>query len=161
MPKGLWRRVGNSALPADARSLAFLQARKEGVAFIADTNGARNPKQLALWWCLCALVEENQNTIDGDTTWLDWRTRQQITQEVVSDSLKISLGHCDTLHHPNGSEYIKPRSIAFESMSQEDFNGLFQGAVRVIADWLGSATDDVQRQFDAMIADKRYEGYRR
>lgn len=146
MPKGLWVRKGNTAIPADSRSLGFLQARKEGVAFIADTNGARNAKQLALWWCLCKLVCD---------------TEDLPSDEKVSDDLKVSLGHCDTYIHRNGSEYIKPRSIAFESMSQEDFNGLFQGAVRVIAGWLGNAPDDVQRQFDSMIADKRYEGYMR
>lgn len=146
MPKGLWRRIGNTAIPADARSLAFLQARKEGVAFIADTNGARNPKQLALWWCLCKLVCEAED-LPSD--------------EKVSDDLKVSLGHADTYIHRDGSEYIKPRSIAFESMSQEDFDGLFRGAIRVIADWLGNAPEDVQRQFDSMIADRRYEGYRR
>lgn len=152
MPKGLWTRrtmpgIGDVAVPADQRSRAFLQARKPDVAFVADTNGARNAKQLALWWCLCKLVCDATD-IAG-------------TDEKVSDDLKISLGHCDTHIHRNGSEYIKPRSIAFESMSQEDFNALFQSAIRVIADWLGSAPDDVQRQFDSMIADKRYEGYRR
>lgn len=152
MPKGLWVRrtvtgIGDVAVPADQRSREFLQARKVDVAFIADTNGARNAKQLALWWCLCKLVFEATD-IAG-------------TIEKVSDDLKITLGHCDTYVHRNGTEYIKPRSIAIESMSQEDFNALFQAAVRVIADWLGNTPDDVQRQFDMMIADKRYEGYRR
>lgn len=143
MPKGLWRRVGNTAVPADARSLGFLQARKDGAVFVADTNGARNPKQLALWWLLCQLVCEAED-LPSD--------------EKVSDDLKVSLGHADTYVHRDGSVYVKPRSIAFESMTQEDFNGLFQGAVRVIAGWLGNAPDDVQRQFDSMVADKRYEG---
>jgi Protein of unknown function (DUF1367) len=146
MPKGLWRRVGNTAVPVDDRSLEFLQARKDGVVFVADTNGARNPKQLALWWCLCKLVCEAE---DLPST------------EKVSDDLKVSLGHADTYVHRDGSEYIKPRSIAFESMSQEEFNQLFKGAIRVIADWLGSATHEVQAQFDAMIADKRYDGMMR
>jgi hypothetical protein len=146
MPKGLWIRKGNTAIPADARSLDFLQARKDGIAFVADTNGARNPKQLALWWCLCKLVCEAE---DLPST------------EKVSDDLKVSLGHADTYIHRDGSEYIKPRSIAFESMSQEEFGQLFKGAIRVIAGWLGNAPDDVQRQFDTMVADKRYEGMMR
>jgi hypothetical protein len=146
MPKGLWRRVGNVAVPCDPRSLEFLQARKPGVPFIADTTGARNPKQLALWWCLCKLVCEAED-LPSD--------------EKVSDDLKVSLGHADTYVHRDGSEYIKPRSIAFESMNQEDFNALFKGAVRVIAGWLGNAPEDVQRQFDSMIADKRYDGMMR
>lgn len=146
MAKGLWRRVGNVAVPCDARSLGFLQARKEGVPFVADTNGARNAKQLSLWWLLCQLVCEAED-LPSDVK--------------VSDDLKVSLGHADTYVHRDGSVYVKPRSIAFESMTQEDFNALFQGAVRVIAGWLGNAPSDVQARFDSMVADKRYAEYMR
>lgn len=147
MPKGLWIRIGNTAVPADERSLRFLQARKEGAPFIADTNGARNAKQLALWWCLCDLVAETDNVYD--------------TQLKASNGLKRALHHVDTFLDRNGRLHIEPKSIAFESLTQEDFNALFQAALRVIADWLGSAPEDVQSRFDEMIADKRYDGYMR
>jgi hypothetical protein len=146
MPKGLWRRVGNTAVPADARSLAFLQARKEGVPFIADTNGARNPRQLNLWWALCDLVCEAEDLPNPVK---------------VSDDLKIALGHFDIHVSRSGTEYIKPRSIAVESMTQEDFDILFKGALGVISGWLATSLRDVQRRFDDMTADKRYAGYMR
>lgn len=146
MPKGLWRRVGNTAVPADARSLAFLQARKEGVAFIADTNGARNPKQLSLWWCLCALVCEAEDIA---------------SVEKVSNDLKIALGHVDTHVDRMGDVHLIPKSIALESMSQEEFDQLFKAAINVISGWLSSSLKDVLGRFDQMVADKRYEGMRR
>lgn len=146
MPKGLWRRVGNTAVPADARSLAFLQARKEGVAFVADTNGARNPKQLNLWWALCALVCEAEDIPNP---------------EKVSHDLKIALGHVDTHVDRDGDVHLIPKSISFESLSQEEFNDLFQGAIRVISGWLAASLNDVLERFDGMIADKRYGGMRR
>jgi hypothetical protein len=146
MPKGLWRRVGNTAVPADARSLAFLQARKEGVAFIADTNGARNPKQLALWWSLCNLVCEAEDIP---------------TPEKVSHDLKIALGHVDTHVDRMGDVHLIPKSIAFESMGQEDFDQLFKAAIGVISGWLAASLTDVMDRFNQMTADKRYEGMRR
>lgn len=146
MPKGLWRREGNVAVPADARSLAFLQARKEGVAFIADTNGARNPKQLNLWWALCALVCEAEDIP---------------SPEKVSNDLKIALGHVDTHVDRNNNVHLIPKSIAFESMSQEEFDQLFKAAVNVIVGWLSSSLKDVLGRFDQMTADRRYEGMRR
>lgn len=146
MAKGLWRRVGNTAVPADARSLAFLQARKEGVAFVADTNGARNPKQLNLWWALCALVCEAEDIP---------------TPEKVSNDLKLALGHVDTHVGRDGTVHLIPKSIAFESMSQEDFDVLFKSAIRVISGWLAASLNDVMERFDQMTADRRYEGMRR
>lgn len=151
MPKGLWTRrrtIGgiDVAVPADARSKAFLQARKEGVAFIADTNGARNPKQLSLWWCLCNLVCEAEDLPNP---------------EKVSTDLKIALGHVDTHVDRMGDVHLIPKSIAFESMSQEEFDVLFKAAVNVIAGWLSSSLRDVLGRFDQMTSDKRYEGMRR
>ena len=146
MPKGLWRRSGNTAIPADARSLAFLQARKEGVAFVADTNGARNPKQLNLWWTLCSLVCEAEDIP---------------TPEKVSNDLKIALGHVDTHIGRDGSVHLIPKSIALESLSQEDFDVLFQAAIRVIAGWLSASLTDVMDRFNQMTADRRYEGMMR
>ena len=146
MPKGLWRRIGNTAIPADARSLAFLQARKEGVAFVADTNGARNPKQLSLWWCLCALVCEAEDIP---------------TPKQVSNDLKIALGHVDTHVDRMGDVHLIPKSIAFESMSQEEFDQLFKAAINVIAGWLSASLTDVMDRFNQMTADRRYEGMMR
>ena len=150
MPKGLWTRrsIGgiDVAVPADARSKAFLQARKEGVAFVADTNGARNPKQLALWWSLCALVCEAEDIP---------------TPEKVSNDLKIALGHVDTHVDRMGDIHLIPKSIAFESMSQEEFDQLFKAAIQVISGWLAASLTDVMDRFNQMTADKRYEGMRR
>lgn len=146
MPKGLWRRVGNTAVPADARSLAFLQARKDGAVFVADTNGARNPKQLNLWWALCALVCEAEDLPNP---------------EKVSTDLKIALGHVDTHVDRMGDVHLIPKSIAFESMPQEEFDQLFRAALDVIARWLSTSLRDVRARFDDMTADKRYAGYMR
>lgn len=145
MAKGVWIRTGSWAVPADERSLEFLRAQKDGTSFIADTKRARNAKQLALWWCLCKLLADQMD----------------MTDEKVSDDLKVALGHADTYVNRDGTIYIKPKSIAFESLPQEEFNSLFKAAVNTIARWLETAPDNVMAQFNSMVADKRYEGMRR
>jgi hypothetical protein len=145
MPKGLWLRDGSRAVPADERSLEFMQSIKDGTLFIADTHGARNPKQLALWWCLCKLLADQMDT----------------PSEKVSDDIKVALGHADTYVNKDGTVYVKPKSISFESLSQEEFNNLFKAAVNTIARWLESAPSEVMDAFNTMVADKRYAGMRR
>lgn len=147
MAKGIWERRGDVAVPVGETSREYFFALKEGQQFIAETRGARNPKQLALWWCLCKLVAENDATYD--------------TSEKASDGLKRALHHVDTFIDRHGKLHITPKSIAFESLSQEEFNALFQAAINVIADWLGSSLRETMDRFNEMVADKRYAGMRR
>jgi hypothetical protein len=145
MPKGVWIRSGPHAIPADERSMEFLLSIKEGTPFIADTHGARNPKQLRLWWALCRLVSEQFD----------------VTEESISDDLKIALGHTETVKSWNGTVKVKPRSIAFEKLEQEIFNNLLTSAVNKVAEWLGSSPKEVQKRFYEITADKRYVGMMR
>lgn len=145
MPKGVWLRDGSKAIPADERSLEFLQAQQDGVPFIAETHGARNVKQLRLWWVLCRLVADQLDVLDV----------------TISDDAKTALGYTETRKQRDGSIKIAPKSIAFESMPQEDFNNLFKLAVNKMAEWLGSAPREVMDQFNTMVGDKRYGGMRR
>ena len=147
MAKGLWIRRGNTAVPVDARSLEFLQARKDGAEFIADTNGARNPKHLRLWWALCGLVAENDDFYD--------------TPFKVHKGLKRALQMVDLFVDRDGKLHVDEQSIAFESMDQETFGRHLKDAINVVSDWIGSAPEDVQRRFDEITAEKRYEGYMR
>jgi hypothetical protein len=147
VPKGVWVRRGNVAVPADTRSLEFLQARKDGSEFIADTSGARNPKHLRLWWSLCHLVAETDSHYD--------------TPNKVHKGLKRALHMVDAFLDRDGKLHIEEQSIAFESMDQETFGRHLKDAINVVAGWLGNAPEEVQKRFDEIVSDKRYEGYMR
>lgn len=147
MAKGIWRREGDHAVPVGADSVEFFQALKEGGEFIAETRGARNLKQLKMWWTLCNLLAENDNEYD--------------TKEKASNGLKLALKHVDTFLDRDGKLHISPGSIAFESMTQEDFNPLFKAAIDKVAEWLGNSPKEVMDRFNEITADRRYEGYRR
>lgn len=145
MAKGVWRRQGNVAVPVGAASIEFLQGIKDGADFIAETRGARNVRQLNMWWALCLLVAENDRDYD--------------TKESASDGLKLALKHVDTFLDRTGLLHIWPKSIAFESLTQEEFNPLFKAAIDKVAEWLGNTPKEVQDRFNEITADKRYEGY--
>lgn len=147
MAKGIWRKQGDVAVPVGDVSREYFSAIKDGAEFIAETRGARNVKQLHMWWVLCGLLAEND--------------RDYETKEKASDGLKIALKHVDTFLDRTGKLHIWPKSISFESMTQEEFNPLFKAAIDKVAEWLGSAPAEVQKRFNEITADKRYEGYRR
>jgi hypothetical protein len=47
----------------------------------------------------------------------------------------------------DGRVHIDPKSIAFESLSQEDFDPIFRQAVEVVMGWLGAAPKDFADKF--------------
>src|SRR5579859_1604558 len=145
MPKRLWVRNGALAVPMDDRSRDFLFSIKEGTPFIADTKGARNPKQLRMWWALCTLVAEHFDVLP----------------ETISDDVKIAVGHSDVVKQRDGSPKVRPKSIAEESMPQELFNNLLTISINKMSEWMAVAPQDLRRRFEEIIADKRYDGYLR
>lgn len=147
MAKGIWRREGNHAVPVGAVSVEYLQSVKDGAEFLAETRGVRNIKQLHMWWVLCQLLAENDRDYD--------------TKEMASDGLKLALKHVDTFIDRAGKLHVWPKSISFESLTQEEFNPLFKAALHKVAEWLGNSPKEVQDRFNEITADRRYEGYRR
>jgi len=145
MVKGVWIRDGARAVPADERSLEFLRAQRDGGHFIAETRGARNPRQLRLWWALVTIVAEHfdcpPRTIDKD--------------------VKIALGHTETVKQRDGTMKVEAASISYESLPQEEWNGLLTAAINKMSEWMGAAPADLRKRFNEVAADKRYVGMRR
>lgn len=145
MAKGIWRKEGKGAVPVGAASIEYFEALKDGDEFIAETRGARNLKQLKLWWALCQLVVEAGYNSEV------WHHREQ-----VSKAIKFATKHVDHWCDNDGRLHIDPKSIAFESLSQEDFDPIFRQALEVVLGWLGAAPKDMADRFFEMTADKRW-----
>lgn len=143
MAKAIWRRSGNTAIPVGDESLEALHAHKDGAEFIAITKGARNLKQLRMFWALATIVAENDAKIE--------------TKEVAKKNMLIALNHVDVWFDRDGGMHIDPQSIAFESMTQEVFNPFFKRAIDLVCRWLGTAPADIQKRVAEIIAEKRYD----
>lgn len=145
MAKGIWRREGDHAVPVGAASIEYFRALKDGEEFIAETKGARNIKQLKLWWKLCELV-----LLSGFNSEM-WRTKDD-----VAEGLKYALHHVKYFADEYGILHIQTASISVEKLSQEKFDPIFKAAVDKILGWLQCAPKDLADQFFLMTGDKVY-----
>lgn len=143
MAKGIWRRQGNVAVPVGAASLEYLQSIPDDHDFLAETRGARNLKQLHMWWVLCEMLADNHPFYDE--------------REAASRGLKLGIRCVDSFLDHGGKLHFWPRSIAFESMTQEEFNPFFRKAIEKVGEWLDTAPLDIVKRFNEIVADKRYK----
>lgn len=145
--KSIWRRIGNTAVPIGDESLEALHAHKDGAEFIAITKGARNLDQLKMFWALCTIVAENDRNIE--------------TKEIAKKNILTRLGYLDVWFDRDGGMHLDPKSIAFESMTQEVFNPFFKRAIDLVCTWIGSAPKEIQDKVNEIVSDKRYSNVRR
>lgn len=139
MAKGTFKRVGNTAVPVGKEGREALLAIPEGKEFVGEFRTARNPDQHELFWSLCTLVAEATDS----------------SKIAVKEWLLEKCGFVDLVFYPDGSMQVRPKSIAWESMEQQEFNQFFRLAVPKIADLLGNASAEVWQQFEDLLAPDR------
>lgn len=105
-------------LPADQEAIEAFNLIEEGTPFKASPKLPRNLKQNNLFHAVCKLVADNHETLD--------------TLEKVKTALKVATGLVDTYIGYNGKTYLVPRSVAFDLMSQTEFNRFMKNAFHVI-----------------------------
>ena len=128
--KSIWRRQGNVAIPIGEESIEALHAHKDGKDFIADTKGARNIKQLRMFWALCEIVADNDPHCSS--------------KDVAKMNILRELGYVDRWTDRKGADHDETASIACESMEQAVFNPFFQRAIDLICQWLGTAPAEIR-----------------
>lgn len=120
--------LGKSLVPADAEAEALLQRMPRGEVVEVEVKRPRNPRQHRLLMAVLNLVLEN--TDDDLKERLHW-----VTLEDVLVTAKIRAGHYDRRDIVvDGKCYpvLTPRSIAFASLAQDDFQPIFER----IVDWV-------------------------
>lgn len=142
MTKTIWRTTDTGLIPTDDDSWDALRAHGSGKEVMVEIKGARNLKQLRLFWALCTVVAENDEHYD--------------TKEKAKRGILRALHHVDTFVDRDGNLHIIEKSIAFESMTQADFNPLFNDAINLVCQWTGSQPKAIRDHIFEMVADKRY-----
>ncbi len=133
--KGVFIREARALVPYGDPALEALRAIRIGKTCIADVHGARNVKQLNLWWALCTLVAE----ADDDD------------KQNVSDWIEMVTRRVRPVFYPSGRMVLVPQSLAFESMEQAEFNRLFSDAIEHMASRLGTAPEELRARFNEMV----------
>lgn len=120
---------------------------RDGREVMLTFHTARNPGQHRLLFSMLNFVLEHSDMFDNKDTALV--------------ALKIATGLVDTYVDEKGRCFFIPRSIAFESLPQDEFAAFFERAIHVIADrWMpaGTTPEDVRGELMAMIEPPQAEG---
>jgi hypothetical protein len=134
MTKSIWQRNGNTAVPVGQESLDALHCHPDGKEFIAETRGARNLNQLRMFWALCQIVAENDPKVS--------------TKDVAKRNILWALNYVSLWIDRSEKAHVETASIAFESMTQEEFNPFFQRAIELICSWLGTAPEEIRKKVE-------------
>jgi hypothetical protein len=135
----VWMRHGMVIRPTSEEADAMLRSFKSGDQFIGRFRKARSIKQNRLWWGLMRIL-------------VDHGVFPLI--EAASDATKIACGHVEIRVIPDtGEVHMVPRSIAFESLSQADFNPIMEAGLDVVCSrWIkGVEKEALRREIFAAI----------
>jgi hypothetical protein len=141
---------GRALVPDDRQSEALLAQVKPGRRVMVKTKTARNPKQHRLLWALAAKIAENHE-------------RFQDAEHVVHE-LKINTGHVSRrqINVPGLGMVFQewPKSIAYESMPQEEFADWFEKVLAYVAKsiWPGITSAEVRNEIGEMLGDDWWPG---
>ena len=100
--------------PADPDADAFMRATKEGRYIIVDAKRPRNVQHHRKLFAMLNIIFENQSFY------------QSVDQLLAA--CKIAVGHVDLIR-VGDNVYQIPKSIAFGSMSQDEFDPFYEKAV--------------------------------
>lgn len=128
------RREGHAFVPYSRASAFAMEELPVGVPLKLDATQPRNPRRHRLYWALMTLTARALN--DGPTP-VRW------TAEDVSQNVKIATGHVEVmrLRPADAKRYgtdtvLKPKSISFAAMGDEEFAPFMEDAFNYIRDHL-------------------------
>jgi hypothetical protein len=129
----LRKQFNGSLLPADDEAQDKLRKIKPGKDVWCEVRVARNARHHRLYFALLNLTWEN---VDHERFGTFERFRKVVQMEA---------GHVDELVGLDGTIYQIPRSIAWDQLSQDEFDGLFPAVMTVCAKLLGDLELDILR----------------
>lgn len=104
--------------PDDDRAMrALLRVPRDAVVRVEIKSG-RSVPMMRKFWAMIHKVHENQTVY--------------ATPELLEKALCVYLGHYDVLYMRDGTEVRVPRSIAFHKLTQQEFNDLYDRALRMV-----------------------------
>lgn len=128
-------RKGNTLVPSEGESAAIFSRLPFSSSVHVEVKKPRSGAQHRLYWLLCQRI--------GNAVGVE--------AETVSDLLKIRTGHVTTVQTKRGVERF-PKSIAYASMDQTQFQAFFDRCLVVISEEFGIARPDLLAVMEDLIA---------
>lgn len=141
--KIICRKVGRTLVPVDDEGIEALAKVKDGRDVTVELKMARNPKHHRLFFALCQFVRMHSETMSSASI------------DQIKTAMKLATGYVDTfVDCQTGKTAYVPKSIAWESCDQAEFNKFFDAAAGVIATrWMppGVTAEEVRRELLLMV----------
>lgn len=129
------RHQGNALVPLTQEGRDALNSIERGKDVMVTITKARRIRQFRLFWKLCEVVADNFD----------------VTKDAIKDEFCEKTGHVFPEFRADGSMRLKPKSIAFENMPQEEFETFFKLAVNHAAAMLGNAPQEVIDHVNSLL----------
>lgn len=121
-------------VPADPYVAEVLDTYRNGDKVTATLNQKRSLPLLKKYWAVLRDVVENCKT--------PWENADQ-----ASDALKLALGVTDISKTVNGQWFIRPGSISFASMDENDFRPFFEKSMAVLSEVTGIDPEELRKRY--------------
>lgn len=123
MKPHLIKQYDGSFLPRDKESAEWAAKKKIGSAHEVKESATRNYKYHCKYFGMLNLAWENQE--------------QFKTMDLLRKAVQVNAGYYDTEYRLDGTCVLVARSIAFGSMSPEEFEKLYSDVLNVILKHFG------------------------
>lgn len=146
------RKVGRSLVPVDDEGFDALAKVKDGRDVTVEFKQSRNPRHHRLMFQVFRFVQMHCDMMSDCSI------------ERIKTAVKIATGYVETfVDCQTGLACYVPRSMAFESMDQTEFNEFFDAAIgEIVNRWMppGSTSEEVRREIIEMTDGKHALGER-
>ena len=127
--KAFFQVDNNFALvPYDEATQKYILNRKPGEIIVGEIKRARNYENHKRFFAFLNTTFDMQEHFEELEAYRYW--------------LVMKCGYFDTIIAPNGTTMFKAKSIAFESMEEDEFQKLFSRAIDVFIRELGNGLND-------------------
>jgi hypothetical protein len=124
----------------DAETLANLEGGE--YRCVLTVPAGRSLSQLKLYWAVCGMIADNFE-----------HPTHELHKEHVDRILRLGAGHSIPIELADGTYQFLARPIAFNALSQGDFNLFMDRALTVASHKFGPAlADAAKRELEKMIA---------
>lgn len=130
--KALYAKTPTGFAPADEAAERYHKRFAVGDRVMLEFRRPRSIEQHRLYWALVQVALDNTDAF--------------ASREECSDSIKMACGYVNTVHIKHKGEWYErktPKSIAFESCDQDEFNDFFNAALDYLCTELIPGLDPV------------------
>ena len=111
-------------IPIDPEGIKYVYNRKIGQELSCDVKIVRNYENLQRFFVLVNITFDMQDHFEEKEAYRYW--------------LIMKAGYFDTIIAPNGNTIYKAKSIAFESMNENEFREVFSAVIDVFLKQFGT-----------------------